>query len=92
MSTSNVRFFRTKAVALSSKVSFYPTSVDLFKEDGHIRPLRDIERDLLFLVLRRHNGCITKAAAELCIGRSTFYRRLAEITRPAFSANDQQLT
>jgi transcriptional regulator of acetoin/glycerol metabolism len=92
MSENNVRFFRTRALATSVKAPPYPFSINPFGFDGHVRSLREIERDLLFLALRRHSGCITKAAAELCIGRSTFYRRLAEIIRPAAVANDQQLT
>jgi transcriptional regulator of acetoin/glycerol metabolism len=90
MSETNVRFFRAKAVAASAKASSYPSNIDLFGRDGHIRSLADIERDILVLALRRHSGCITKAAAELRIGRSTFYRRLAEIIQPP--ANSQQLT
>jgi transcriptional regulator of acetoin/glycerol metabolism len=92
MSESNVRFFRAKAVAPPGKAPSHATNIDLFGLDGHVRSLQDVERDLLFLALRRHKGCVTKAAAELCIGRSTFYRRLAEITAPTSLANDQQIT
>jgi transcriptional regulator of acetoin/glycerol metabolism len=90
MSGSNVRCLRTKAAATSANAPACTVNIDFFRLDGHIR-LLDIERDLLFLALRRHKGCVTEAAAELGIGKSTFYRRLAEIIRPTFASNDQQI-
>jgi transcriptional regulator of acetoin/glycerol metabolism len=92
MSESNVRFFRAKAVSPSSRAPLHAPAIDLLGQDGHVRSLRDIERDLLFRARRRNNGCFTKAAAELCIGRSTFYRRLAEIIHPTYLADDRELT
>lgn len=55
----------------------------LFRNDGHIRALSEIEDDVLRLALVKNRGCISKAAAELHIGRSTFYRRLSLSTAPS---------
>lgn len=38
--------------------------------------MSEIELDVLRLALMMNDGCVTKAAARLKIGRSTFYRRL----------------
>lgn len=48
----------------------------LFEEDGHIRPLIEIEADIISLALRVNGGSLGKAARDLGIGRTTLYRRL----------------
>ena len=44
-------------------------------EDGHIRPLAEIEADALTCALRRYDGQMSEAARRLGIGRSTLYRK-----------------
>lgn len=44
-------------------------------EDGHIRPLAEIEADALEFALRRYDGQMSEAARRLGIGRSTLYRK-----------------
>ena len=52
-----------------------PVVADRFMDDdGHVRPLADIEADALAFALSRYDGQITEAARRLCIGRSTLYR------------------
>jgi transposase-like protein len=50
--------------------------IQLHTADGHIRPLADIEADVVRLALVLHGGSITEAAKALGIGRSTFYRKV----------------
>lgn len=46
-----------------------------FGEDGHIRPLAEIEADALECALKRYEGQMSEAARRLGIGRSTLYRK-----------------
>ena len=54
-------------------------AVTLFDDDGHIRPLEEIEADLIRLAIGHYRGRMTEVAKRLGIGRSTLYRKLAEI-------------
>ena len=62
--------------------------VSLFTERGHVRPLADIEADVIRLAIERYGGRISEVARRLGIGRSTLYRRLAEI-EDASSRNNE---
>ena len=53
--------------------------VALYTADGHMRPLADIEADVIRLAIGRYKGRMTEVARRLCIGRSTLYRKLAEL-------------
>jgi len=46
--------------------------------DGEIRPLEDIEADMIRLALGRYRGHMTEVAKRLNIGRSTLYRKMQE--------------
>jgi DNA-binding NtrC family response regulator len=54
-------------------------SVTLFHGDGHLRPLEDIEADVIRLAINHYRGKMTEVARRLGIGRSTLYRKLAEL-------------
>jgi DNA-binding NtrC family response regulator len=47
-------------------------------ESGEIRPLEDIEADMIRLALGRYRGHMTEVAKRLKIGRSTLYRKMQE--------------
>ena len=51
--------------------------------DGHIRTLDEIEREVIQVALAKSGGSVTRAAAQLRIGRSTFYRKLGWINGSA---------
>ncbi len=53
--------------------------VTLFLPDGHLRPLDAIEADLIRLAIGHYRGRMTEVARRLGIGRSTLYRKLAEL-------------
>jgi len=53
--------------------------VTLFMSDGHMRPLDDIEADIIRLAIGHYRGRMTEVARRLGIGRSTLYRKLAEL-------------
>ena len=53
--------------------------VTLFRPDGNMRPLEDIEGDVIRLAIGHYRGRMTEVARRLGIGRSTLYRRLGEL-------------
>lgn len=54
-------------------------SVNLYTSDGHIRALSEIESDVIRLSTKHYRGQMSEAARRLGIGRSTLYRKLAEL-------------
>ena len=54
-------------------------AVTLFRNDGHMRPLEEIEADIIRLAIGHYRGRMTEVARRLGIGRSTLYRKLNEI-------------
>ena len=54
-------------------------AITVFDDEGHIRPLDEIEADLIRLAIGHYRGRMTEVAKRLGIGRSTLYRKLGEI-------------
>lgn len=52
--------------------------IPAMSEDGDIRPLDEIEADMIRLALGRYRGRMTEVAKRLKIGRSTLYRKMQE--------------
>jgi DNA-binding NtrC family response regulator len=57
----------------------YPGGITLYGDDGHLRPLADIEADILRLAVGHYGGRMSEVARRLEIGRSTLYRKLAKL-------------
>lgn len=53
--------------------------VTLYAEDGNLRPLEEIEADVIRLAIGHYRGRMTEVARRLGIGRSTLYRKLTEL-------------
>ena len=53
--------------------------VSLYTTDGHLRPLEEIEADIIRLAIGHYRGRMTEVARRLGIGRSTLYRKLGEL-------------
>jgi DNA-binding NtrC family response regulator len=53
--------------------------VQLFASDGNLRPLEDIEADVIRLAIGHYRGRMTEVARRLGIGRSTLYRKLTDL-------------
>ncbi|WP_286774112.1 helix-turn-helix domain-containing protein, partial [Sphingomonas sp. 66-10] len=53
--------------------------VTLFRTDGHLRSLEEIEADVIRLAIGHYRGRMTEVARRLGIGRSTLYRKLVEL-------------
>ncbi|UYY57488.1 sigma-54-dependent transcriptional regulator [Sphingomonas sp. S2-65] len=53
--------------------------VTLFRADGNLRALEEIEADVIRLAIGHYRGRMTEVARRLGIGRSTLYRKLGEL-------------
>lgn len=53
--------------------------ITLFKPDGNLRALDEIEADVIRLAIGHYRGRMTEVARRLGIGRSTLYRKLGEL-------------
>jgi DNA-binding NtrC family response regulator len=53
--------------------------VQLYAADGNLRPLEDIEADVIRLAIGHYRGRMTEVARRLGIGRSTLYRKLSDL-------------
>ena len=53
--------------------------VMLYTTDGNLRPLEEIEADVIRLAIGHYRGRMTEVARRLGIGRSTLYRKLSEL-------------
>lgn len=51
----------------------------LYTPDGHLRPLSEIEADMIRLAIGHYRGRMTEVARRLGIGRSTLYRKLSDL-------------
>ncbi|HVI05098.1 MAG TPA: sigma 54-interacting transcriptional regulator, partial [Sphingomicrobium sp.] len=72
-------FAPTMSEARSEQVLGGAPSVTLYSSDGHLRPLEDIEADIIRLAIGHYRGRMTEVARRLGIGRSTLYRKLGEL-------------
>ena len=53
--------------------------VQLYGSDGNLRPLEEIEADVIRLAIGHYRGRMTEVARRLGIGRSTLYRKLSDL-------------
>jgi hypothetical protein len=54
-------------------------SIAVLSASGHIRPLEEVEADMIRLAFGRYRGRMTEMAKHLGMGRTTLYRRMREI-------------
>jgi DNA-binding NtrC family response regulator len=63
-------------------------ALSLFDEQGALRPLEDLEAEVIRFAIAHHRGQMSEVARRLRIGRSTLYRKLEQLglgDRPAGS-------
>lgn len=63
----------------NAPVAAREAGVALYRSDGHLRTLEEIEADVIRLAIGHYRGRMTEVARRLGIGRSTLYRKLAEL-------------
>ncbi|MFN2100121.1 sigma-54-dependent transcriptional regulator [Altererythrobacter sp. MF3-039] len=62
-----------------AKQSHDGMGVLLYQDDGNLRPLEEIEADVIRLAIGHYRGRMTEVARRLGIGRSTLYRKLSDL-------------
>ena len=72
-------FAPTISKAQSDEAIAGAPGVTLYTGDGHLRPLEEIEADIIRLAIGHYRGRMTEVARRLGIGRSTLYRKLGEL-------------
>ena len=65
--------------ATSSSHLHEGVGIMLYTEDGNLRPLEEIEADVIRLAIGHYRGRMTEVARRLGIGRSTLYRKLSDL-------------
>jgi DNA-binding NtrC family response regulator len=68
---------KSNSMLVSSAAS--EAGITLYDTEGHLRPLESIEADVIRLAIGHYRGRMTEVARRLGIGRSTLYRKLAEL-------------
>lgn len=63
----------------SGLVHHQQAGVTLYLPDGNMRPLDNIEADIIRLAIGHYRGRMTEVARRLGIGRSTLYRKLSDL-------------
>ena len=66
-------------VQMSTEDALGGPQLTLFRPDGHLRTMEEIEADLIRLAIGHYRGRMTEVARRLGIGRSTLYRKLGEL-------------
>ncbi|WP_298464964.1 sigma-54 dependent transcriptional regulator [uncultured Erythrobacter sp.] len=64
---------------MTSTSSHDGVGIMLYTEDGNLRPLEEIEADVIRLAIGHYRGRMTEVARRLGIGRSTLYRKLSDL-------------
>ena len=65
--------------SISDKAIAGSPGITLYTSDGHLRPLEEIEADLIRLAIGHYRGRMSEVARRLGIGRSTLYRKLGDL-------------
>jgi DNA-binding NtrC family response regulator len=54
-------------------------SLPLFTQGGEMRPLEELEADIIRFAISHYRGQMSEVARRLKIGRSTLYRKLDDV-------------
>jgi DNA-binding NtrC family response regulator len=60
----------------AAQLTMTPSSMTLLNERGDVRPLDEIEREVIRFAISHYRGQMSEVARRLQIGRSTLYRKL----------------
>jgi DNA-binding NtrC family response regulator len=69
----------TDRVQIATTPMHESAGITLYTPDGHLRPLEEIEADVIRLAIGLYRGRMTEVARRLGIGRSTLSRKLSEL-------------
>src|SRR5262245_22942575 len=66
-------------IAESEPPALAPGTIDLVGAQGEVRPLEEIENELIRFAITHYRGQMSEVARRLRIGRSTLYRKLKDL-------------
>ena len=69
----------TEMTKASSDAALGGPQLTLYRPDGHVRSMEELEADIIRLAIGHYRGRMTEVARRLGIGRSTLYRKLGEL-------------
>lgn len=69
-----------------------PISPLLLDSNGHMKKLKMVEKEIIQFALNYCGGCMTHAAKNLGIGRSTLYRRVQALKLGSYISRENQTT
>lgn len=69
----------TEMTKASADAALGGPQLTLYRPDGHVRSMEDLEADIIRLAIGHYRGRMTEVARRLGIGRSTLYRKLGEL-------------
>lgn len=64
----------------------------LIDAEGKIRTLKNVQEEAIRFALKQADGCMTRAARSLGIGRSTLYRKVSEFSIEGYISRANQTT
>lgn len=68
-----------ETVSISEHATGQTVGIPALTDGGDVRPLDDVEADMIRLAMGRYQGHMTQIAKKLGIGRSTLYRKMREM-------------
>ena len=63
----------------SAEAAMGGQQLTLYRPDGHLRSMEELEADIIRLAIGHYRGRMTEVARRLGLGRSTLYRKLGEL-------------
>ena len=69
----------TEMTKASADAALGGPQLTLYRPDGHVRSMEELEADIIRLAIGHYRGRMTEVARRLGIGRSTLYRKLGEL-------------
>ena len=69
----------TEMTKASADAALGGPQLTLYRPDGHVRSMDELEADIIRLAIGHYRGRMTEVARRLGIGRSTLYRKLGEL-------------
>lgn len=69
----------SQALSPSQRLGVGIDTIVMHTGDGHVRPLAEVEAELITRAVKHYDGRMSEIARRLGIGRSTLYRKMEEI-------------
>lgn len=68
-----------QSAEMSEPIMASANILSLLQEAGDFKPMQDLEQEIIKAAITHYQGCMSKVARKLGIGRSTLYRKLEDM-------------